>query len=224
METKILASSLHPSARRVSIEVLSWKKGKKKKKINPLFFSFPSREGEAIGFAAKSRRRRRGWRDCAKGAKRGGWSCRTGGSQPVSPCIWETAMHLCMFCGYRMLLANNAPFYVAHDSRLRLPPISFFHGCIVFQEYRGHFLPLLPHGRIPERMLERRSKPIEQEVGEGVAVRNSFRHRWRLRRRRWWWWWWTSDVPRVDSLKSRDLKCWSCFITKFQFRNFLRVM
>lgn len=45
---------------------------------------------------------------CTGAAKRGGWCCRAEGSAaPVSGCIWETAMHLCMFRDYRMLLANN---------------------------------------------------------------------------------------------------------------------
>lgn len=50
METKILASSLHPSARRVSIEVLSWKKVKKKKRKSTLFFflSLLARERRSV--------------------------------------------------------------------------------------------------------------------------------------------------------------------------------
>lgn len=123
-----------------------------------------------------------GGRDCAKGAKRGGWSCRTGGSQPVSPCIWETAMHLCMFCGYRMLLANNAPFYVAHDSRLRCTGcllflsstvVSFFKNTVAISSPSSSLMEVIPRGCSNEGRIRssRKSKKV------WPFVRNSFRHR-----------------------------------------------
>lgn len=44
-----------------------------------------------------------------EGGGKKGWLVLSGRGicAPVSACIWETAMHLCMFRDYRMLLANN---------------------------------------------------------------------------------------------------------------------
>lgn len=94
--------------------------------------------------------------------------------------LGDGAMHLCMFRGYRMLLANNAPFYVAHDSRGFLhflsssssssAVVSFFKNTVATSSLPPPLSP--PPPSLPwKEMLE----PIEQEVGEGVVA-----IRWRV--------------------------------------------
>ena len=59
--------------------------------------------------AGKKREREQGREKMLHGGGKKGWLVLSGRGicAPVSACIWETAMHLCMFRDYRMFLANN---------------------------------------------------------------------------------------------------------------------
>jgi len=57
----------------------------------------------------REREREQGREKMLHGGGKKGWLVLSGRGicAPVSACIWETAMHLCMFRDYRMFLANN---------------------------------------------------------------------------------------------------------------------